>query len=65
MFVRGGDVGPGDYLDGAGNYGVYWSSVGYYSYSAYYLYFSPYGVRPSYDDARYNGFSVRCVALSG
>ena len=29
MFVRGGNVNPGDYLDYAGDAGNYWSSVGY------------------------------------
>ena len=65
MFVRGGSVFPGGYLDYAGNLGYYWSSVGGNRNFAYYLYFSPSGVYPSLDDYRYYGFSIRCVALGG
>ena len=65
MFVRGGWVWPGDYLDNAGNYGVYWSSVGGNSIRAYSLGFSPYGVYPSNYGDRYFGCSIRCVALGG
>ena len=65
MFVRGGDVDPGDFLDNAGYVGNYWSSVGYSSGYAYYLYFGPSGVRPSFRSPRYFGQSVRCVALGG
>ena len=65
MFVRGGRVYPGNILYGAGIYGLYWSSVGYNSGNAYYLFFDPLGVNPSYDISRYLGFSVRCVALGG
>ena len=63
MFVRGGSGNPGYYLDFAGSYGYYWSSVGRNSSYAYYLYFSPGRVYPSNYYARYFGFSVRCVAL--
>ena len=63
MFVRGGVVDPGSYLNDAGNEGYYRSSVGRSSSGAYYLYFSSGGVTPSYHYDRYRGFSVRCVAL--
>ena len=65
MFVWGGYVNPGYYLYNAGYYGYYWSSVGYNSYLAYGLYFTPYGVSPSNINDRYGGQSVRCVALGG
>ena len=65
MFVRGGNVGPGDALYAAGSGGYYWSSVDYSSLYAYYLYFDPYGVYPSYGNYRYFGYSLRCVALGG
>ena len=64
MFVRGGQVNPGDGLGPAGGYGNYWSSVGDYSFSAYSLNFSPNRVYPSELDDRYYGQSVRCVAVS-
>ena len=63
MFVRSGDVGPGDFLYYAGYYGRYWSSVGRSSSGAYDLYFYSGNVNPSVSNYRYNGFSVRCVAL--
>ena len=65
MFVRGGIVIPGYGLYYAGNSGYYWSSVGYGSDVAYFLYFDPLGVYPSNDYSRYYGQSVRCVALGG
>ena len=65
MFVRGGRVWPGGYLDGAGYYGYYWSSVGHNSFYAYYLSFDSGSVDPSLYDRRYFGFSIRCVALGG
>ena len=66
MFVRGGYVYPGDYLNSAGYLGYYWSSVGFLSSSAYALRFDPGGVSPSYNyNLQYTGFSVRCVALGG
>ena len=65
MFVRGGGVNPGDYLDVAGNYGNYWSSVGVDDSTAYLLFFYSLGVRPSGFVYRYPGYSVRCVALGG
>ena len=65
MFVRGGNVNPGRGLYNAGFGGDYWSSVGYGSNGAYYLFFNPGGVYPSYYSSRYFGFSVRCVALGG
>ena len=65
MFVRGGYVSPGYYLNLAGNYGYYWSSVGRSSSTAYNLYFYSGSVNPSLYGYRYNGQSVRCVALGG
>ena len=65
MFVRGGYVDPGDYLNAAGYGGGYWSSVGRISSSAYYLYFGSGVVVPSYNGYRYVGYSLRCVALGG
>ena len=63
MFVRGGNVGPGDALYGAGNDGDYWSSVSYNSSLAYSLLFDPNAVSPSNRRLRHIGFSLRCVAL--
>ena len=66
MFVRGGAVNPGHYLDGAGGDGLYWSSVGRSSSIAYSLSFYSGRVYPSSDyGTRYFGFSLRCVALGG
>ena len=65
MFVRGGEVDPGYYLNFAGYYGNYWSSVGRSSSYAYYLNFDSGSVYPSYSFYRYYGQSVRCVALGG
>ena len=66
MFVRGGNVYPGDYLYAAGNVGYYWSSVGRSSSLAYYPSFYPGVVNPSDDFlSRNSGFFVRCVALGG
>ena len=65
MFVQGGGVDPGDSLDDAGDFGIYWSSVGRVSSSAYLLDFYSGRVYPSSTDYRYRGFSVRCVALGG
>ena len=65
MFVRGGYVNPSFGLSNAGSVGYYWSSVGRNSSYAYYLDFNSGYVGPSYTSYRYNGFSVRCVALGG
>ena len=66
MFVRGSYVWSGWYLDSAGDRGYYWSSIGRMSSTAYYLHFNSLVVYPSYGYVnRYNGFSVRCVALGG
>ena len=65
MFVRGGNVIPGDYLNYAGRSGFYWSSVSFSSDFAYYLSFNPYGVTPSNYGYQHFGFSLRCVALGG
>ena len=65
MFVRSGNITPGDYLYGAGISGYDWSSVGRNSSYAYDLYFGSSYVNPSGYTDRYYGFSVRCVALGG
>ena len=65
MFVRGGDVSPGNTLYDAGILGYYWSSISDGSYRAYRLNVGPYGVDPSDYYYRYYGYSVRCVALGG
>ena len=65
MFVRGGNVGPGDYLVSAGYAGYYWSSVSYGSHSAYRLSFTLGYVAPSNYGYQHFGFSLRCVALGG
>ena len=65
MFVRGGYVSPGYYLDYAGYDGYYWSSVGRTSSGAYYLVFASGVVTPSGSGTRYRGQSLRCVALGG
>ena len=45
------------------NDGYYWSSTAYSNaYDAYDLYFNPGNVLPSNHNARYGGFSVRCLA---
>ena len=65
FFVRSGYVYPSShYLNGAGNYGYYWSSVASSSSYAYYLYFTSGSVSPSPNYYRYSGQSVRCVAPS-
>ena len=63
MFVQGGRIHPGSYLEYAGREGYYWSSVGRSSSYAYSLGFYSGSVDPSYYYFRYVGFSVRCVAL--
>ena len=65
MFVRGGYAIPGNYLYYAGDRSYYWSSVGLSSSTAYILTFRSAVVFPSGDGYRYNGQSVRCVALGG
>ena len=64
FFVRSGYVYPSSYLDSAGLYGFYWSSVAYSSSGAYSLYFYSRYVGPSDYSHRYYGLSVRCVAPS-
>ena len=64
FFVRSGYVYPTSYLDFAGYYGYYWSSVAYSSSDAYNLYFYSSNVFPSDYISRYTGQSVRCVAPS-
>ena len=63
MFVRGGVINPGYGLYDAGDYGVFWSSVGDDRTYACDLAFAPDGVYPSGLHFRYSGQSVRCVAL--
>ena len=64
FFVRSGYVNPTYYLNRAGSYGYYWSSVANSSSLAYNLYFDPSYVNPSVSYNRYFGQSVRCVAPS-
>ena len=65
FFVRSGFVyANGHYLGNVGDSGYYWSSVASSSSSAYYLQFDSRFVYPSNSNDRYNGRSVRCVALS-
>ena len=65
MFVRGGYVDPGDILGGASLAGFYWSSVSYNNHYTYYLTFNSSSILPSYNNYRYNGYSIRCAALGG
>ena len=65
MLVRGGWVDPGSDLDRAGSYGYYWASVVHSSSFAYNLIFHSNSVIPSDFFSRYDGFSIRCVALGG
>ena len=65
FFARSGFVYPdGPWLNGAGYYGYYWSSVARSSSDAHLLYFYSSHVYPSRFDYRYYGQSVRCVAPS-
>ena len=63
--VRGGGIYPSTTtkFDGAGQYGIYWSSRAYSSASfAYYLIFNNSLVNPSYyGNGRYSGQSLRCL----
>ena len=62
-FVRAGYVDGGSlYIPGYG--GRYWSGTLGSSAYAYYLYFDSSSVDPAYNDSRYYGFSLRCVARS-
>ena len=65
FFVRGGGIYPSTTtkFDGAGQYGIYWSSRAYSSASfAYYLIFNNSLVNPSYyGNGRYSGQSLRCL----
>ena len=65
MFVRGGHVRPGKYLDLASLEGYYWSSDSINSDLAYRLLFALDGVYPSDYYLRELGFSIRCVAIGG
>ena len=63
LFVRSGNVNSGS-LRNAGNNGYYWSSTANSNTSnAYNLNFNTTSVNPSNNNNRYNGFSVRCLAL--
>ena len=66
MFVRGGNVNPGNYLGDAGSEGLYWSSASYSKSYAHGLRFLAGGIIPSSGSyGRSAGFSIRCVALGG
>ena len=67
MFVRGGWVEQGRALEYSGHGGDYWSSMIINEYVAYNLYFDSWDIEPAMSDLvlRYNGVSVRCVALGG
>ena len=48
----------------AGHYGIYWSSRGGASTTAYYLQIEPSAVKPSLGPYhRYSGFPLRCLVL--
>ena len=64
FFARSGHVSPTGYLSYAGLYGYYWSSVASTSSNAYTLRFDSSYVYPSFNYARHDGRSVRCVAPS-
>ena len=51
-------------LDYVGSYGNYWSRTAKSGTVAYDLFFSSSNVGPAYNDYRYNGFPVRCVATT-
>ncbi len=51
-------------IDDVGSRGWYWSSTPYGSNSAYLLYLGSSAAGPSDDGTRYDGFSVRCLALT-
>ena len=67
MFVRGGYIIPGSSLSYAGSYGYYWSSESYASPNAYNLFFYSNHIDPSenFNNLRYFGYYLRCVALGG
>ncbi len=52
-------------LYNVGIVGYYWSRTAYSSNNAYVLFFNSSYVDPAYNNGRYDGFSVRCVATSG
>ena len=52
-------------LNNVGSNGYYWSRTAYSSDNAYNLVFDSSNVLPASSHARYDGFSVRCVAVSG
>ena len=60
-FIRPGNV-DGGMLYNAGVFGISWSgTIGAMSYG-YYLSFGSTAVRPAFNNARYFGFPVRCIA---
>ena len=67
MFVRGGYIIPDSSLSYAGSYGYYWSSESYASHNAYNLFFYSNRIDPSenFNNLRYFGYYLRCVALGG
>lgn len=60
-FVRSGLVNGGS-LSNAASGGDYWSSTVYGASNAYFLHFRSGALFPAYNDGRYLGFPVRCVA---
>ena len=62
-FVRGGFVSGGS-LSSSDNNGYYWSSTFYSGSYAYLLRYNSSIVKPQYDDGRYYGWPVRCLARS-
>ena len=66
MFVRGGYVWSGDYMDRVGYLGGYWSSVGYNdTYALSFSFYAGYVSSMLTSGYRYSGQSLRCVALGG
>ena len=60
-FVRSGYVNGGTLYNLSGN-GYYWSSAVNDSFEAYYMGFHSGNVIPAYNNYRFRGYSVRCVA---
>lgn len=60
-FVRSGNVGSGSLLS-SGYGGYYWSSTVYSRSNAYLLYFHSGNIAPTFNNFRYYGESLRCIA---
>lgn len=56
-----GRIGGGGILCSADSTGLYWSSTTCGSSNAYALYLDPFSVISAYNDAQYQGFSIRLV----